>query len=50
MQKKYLYLSKKFEKKIFEQIYNNNYYIDFLKIYKTIITNFYFRKLIKQLK
>ncbi len=50
MQRKYLYLSKKFENFFFEQIYNNNYYTNFLKIFKTIITNFYFSKLTKQLK
>ncbi len=49
-QRKRLYLSKKFEKEIFEQVYNNNYYANFLRIYKTITTNFYFRKLTKQLK
>ncbi len=47
MQRKCLYLFKKFEKKIFEQTYNNNYYTNFLRIYKIITTNFYFWKLTK---
>jgi len=42
MQRKHLYLFKKFKKEIFEQTYNNNYYTNFSKIYKIITTNFYF--------
>ncbi len=49
-QRKRLYLFKEFEKEIFKQVYNNNYYASFLRIYETITTNFYFRKLIKRLK
>ncbi len=49
-QRKRLCLSKNFEKEIFEQTYNNNYHASFSRTYETITTNFYFRKLIKQLK
>ncbi len=49
-QRKRLCLSKKFEKEIFEQIYDDNYHANFLRTYEAITINFYFRKLTKQLK
>ena len=44
-ERKRLCLLKKFEKKIFEQIYDRNNHVEFIKSYKIISTNFYFRKL-----
>ena len=44
-ERKQLCLLKKFEKKIFEQIYDRNNHVEFTKSYKIISTNFYFRKL-----
>ena len=42
------YLFKEFEKKIFQQTYNENVYIKFNKIYEMIINNYFFKKFIRR--
>ena len=42
--RKRLCLSKKFEKKIFAQIHDNNNHAKFTRIYECIVVNFYFKK------